>query len=118
MRYYSGMTPIEMDHGRGLNGAIAGELRAERSRRRVTFDALAERTGVSKRTLIRVLNGERAISMAVLESICEALGVVPSELIHIAQTRLEDSAMSDLGYTLAASDADIDSEIEAQQQEP
>lgn len=31
---------------------------------------------------------------------------------------LEAQNMSDLGYTLAASDADIDSEVEAQQEEP
>lgn len=112
------MTPIEMDHSRGLNGAIAGELRAERSRRRITFDALSARTGISKRTLIRVLNGERAINMAVLESICEALGVPPSDLIKIAQARLEESAVSDLGYTLAADDTDYESENEAMMEEP
>lgn len=117
MRYLGGMSPIELDHGRGLNGAIAGELRAERARRRVTFDALATRSGISKRTLIRMLNGERAINMASLEAICEVLGAPPSRIIVAAQTRLEE-AMSDYGYTLAASDADYDAEIEAQQEEP
>lgn len=122
------MTPIEMDPGKGLNGAIAGQLRAERSRARVTFDELHERTDVSRRTLIRLLNGERQISMAALESICEALGLSPSDVIASAQRHLEQEAravlrlaphtMSDEGHMVAASDHDYDAEIEAMQEDP
>ena len=90
------MTPIELDHAKGLNGAIAGELRAERGRQRVTFDALADRTDISRRTLIRLLNGERAINMATLESISEALGVVPSEIIRAAEAQLFAEAQNNV----------------------
>ena len=118
--YYAGMTPIEMDHAKGLNGAIAGELRAERSRKRITFDELHEHTDISRRTLIRLLNGERAINMASLESICRALEVSPSEVIANAQEQLakERDAMSQEGYTLAASDEDFEEDMLARQEEP
>lgn len=111
------MTPIEMDHGKGLNGAIAGELRAERSRKRVTFDELHERTDISRRSLIRLLNGERAINMASLESICRALKVSPSDVIARAQEQLvkECDAVSPEGYRLAASDMDFDADMAGQE---
>lgn len=86
------MTPIELDHNKGLNGAIAGELRAERGRQRITYDQLAESTGIGRRTLIRILNGERAINMSVLEAISEAFNLAPSAIIQAAQEQLGSSA--------------------------
>lgn len=90
------MTPIELDHNKGLNGAIAGELRAERSRQRITYDQLAERTGIGRRTLIRIINGERAINMATLEAICEAFAVPPSAVIAAAQRHLDTETTADV----------------------
>lgn len=122
------MTPIEVDPAKGLNGAIAGELRAERGRAQMTFDALAERTHVSRRTLIRLLNGERPISMATLEAICEAFDVLPSDVLASAQDRLAREArfqvvrhpasMSHAEDTIAASDYDHSNDVEGMEEAP
>lgn len=109
--YDWGMTPIEKDPARGLNAAIAAELRAERAASRMSFDELAERTGISKRTLLRLLNGERAVTMAYLETICEELGVTMSAIAARAEAR-----MSEERFILAASSEDVDSEVEEWQE--
>jgi len=76
--------------------------------------------GIHSVTLSRYLNGHRVIPSSVISNVAEAIGAQPEEIVARAYTRLlaEMGPVSDLGYTLAASDADIDSEIEAQQQEP
>ena len=83
------VTPLEKDPEKGLNGAIAAELRAERSAQRITFDALADLTKISKRTLLRVFGGERHITSAYLETICEELGLPMSVIVKRAERRLD-----------------------------
>lgn len=119
------MTPLEKDHEKGLNGAIAAELRAERSAQRITFDRLEDLTEVPRRTLIRVLNGERAINMAMLELLCEVLDVPMSEISRRAEIRLGGGVglavrqdLSDPDFILAASDRDVDAEVEAWEDQP
>ncbi|NUP33633.1 MAG: helix-turn-helix transcriptional regulator [Streptomycetaceae bacterium] len=59
-----------------LSLAVAAELRAERGRARVTIDELAAKTrGVSRGTLMKVLNGQVTADVTQLDAICRALGV-------------------------------------------
>lgn len=46
-------------------------------RPRISYDALSERTGISRRQLIRYLAGERSPSLAEVEAICEVFGLDP-----------------------------------------
>lgn len=94
------MTPVEKDPARGLNGAIAAELRAERAAMKITFDDVAERSGLSKRTVLRLFNAERAVTMAYLEAVCEAMGVQMSHITERAEARLRDES-----WILAAKEA-------------
>lgn len=98
---------MENDPSKGTNGAIAAELRAERSAVRISFDALAERTGISKRTLLRIFNGQRAATMNYLETICDEMGVPMSVVMRRAEKRLASQLDE---WTLAASEHAYDPE--------
>ena len=52
---------------------IAGELRAQRARLTVTFDELAEKSGVRRGTVIRSLSGDAAIVLDALIPLAMAL---------------------------------------------
>ena len=82
------MSPVEKDPSAGINAAVAAELRAERGAQKVTVDALAQRSGIPKRTLLRLLNAERGIALGPLAAIAEALGVPASLVVSRAEERL------------------------------
>lgn len=72
-----------------LNDAVAATLRAERAVAGLTTLALAERSGVPERTLMRILAAERDISVAQVEKLADALGVTPIYVVTEAERRLE-----------------------------
>ena len=82
------MSPVEKDPSVGINAAVAAELRAERGAQKITVDALAQRSGVPKRTLLRLLNAERGIALGPLAAITEALDVPMSLVVSRAEERL------------------------------
>lgn len=90
--HYGCMVAISKDPAEGLNGAVAAELRAERAAQRMTVDTLVARSGVSRSTLLRVLNAERAIAVESLQDIARALGVASSTLVRRAERRLESAS--------------------------
>lgn len=55
--------------------AIAGQVRAEMARHRVTRVVLARRIGVSRTALSERLDGEKAFNTDQLQAIAEALGI-------------------------------------------
>ncbi|WP_336698250.1 helix-turn-helix domain-containing protein [Curtobacterium sp. USHLN213] len=61
--------------------AFAAELRAERGRKQIGFDEIAAKTGINKRTLFRLFDGERDLRAKHLIVIAEALDVTPQDLI-------------------------------------
>lgn len=83
------MTPLDKGPATGFNAYVAAELRAERAAKQITYDKLAELTGINRRTLIRLLKAERAIDTAHLASLCEALGMDIVDLISAAERRAE-----------------------------
>lgn len=87
------MGATEKDPTRGLNAAVAATLNGERVASGLTFDALAERSGINKRQLIRMLSAqERHIDVANLAAISNALGVSPGYVVRLATERLERTA--------------------------
>ncbi|WP_190814583.1 helix-turn-helix domain-containing protein [Saccharopolyspora pogona] len=67
--------------------AIGGRVRRWRSERNWTLDALAERSGVSRRTLVIIEQGQSNPSIGVLLRLASAFGVSLSDLV-------EDGAVS------------------------
>lgn len=65
--------------------AFAAELRAERGRKQIGFDEIAAKTGINKRTLFRLFDGERDLRAKHLILIADALGVDAQDII----TRVE-----------------------------
>lgn len=77
-------------HGRMgamIGGALAAALRAERAAKQMTIADLANAAGVVERTAIRHLNGQRDITVSVLDRYASALGVKGSDLMREAERR-------------------------------
>lgn len=81
------MTPLERDHERGLNGALAAEIRAELAVQDKSQTWLAEATEIDRLTLRRYLKAQRALNTATIEVIAAALDVEPGELMLRAAER-------------------------------
>ncbi|WP_373459519.1 helix-turn-helix domain-containing protein [Microbacterium sp. SORGH_AS_0862] len=71
-----------------FNAAVAAELRGERGAQQITVEALAEKAGMVKGTLLRYLNGKRDIPVPALAEICQALGVDPGDVLDKASARV------------------------------
>ena len=82
------MSPIDKDPNSGMNAALAATLRAERAAKRMTIDQLADRSGIPKRTLIRLINAERSLNIEHAVSLAEALDLPIEILIERAKARL------------------------------
>ena len=82
------MANIDKDPTKGLNAAVAAELRAERMAQEVAFDDLVERVSLSRATTWRLLNAERLITIEALVEVAGALGVSVLEIVERAERRL------------------------------
>ena len=71
-----------------MNAALAATLRAERAVKRITIDELALKSGIPKRTLIRLINAERALNIGHIVSLADALELPIEVLIERAKARL------------------------------
>jgi transcriptional regulator with XRE-family HTH domain len=71
-------------YGADVNLAVAAELRAQRARVRVSFDELAETTGLAKTTVLNYLNGKRSIPLPALAVLCRALEIGMDEIFVLA----------------------------------
>lgn len=90
------MTPIEKDPTKGLNAAVAAVLNGERAAQGMTFDDLAQHSGLSKSTLLRLLGSNlekrRDIDVAQLAAIAFALALDPTDVFADAVARMERQA--------------------------
>ena len=69
-----------------LNAALAATLNGERVRGGLTFDQLAASSGISKRTLLRLLSTvERDIDVRVLAKLADVFHTTPSALLADAE---------------------------------
>lgn len=82
------MVNIAKDPAKGLNAAVAAELRAERVAQEITFDDLTERVTLSKSTLLLLFNARRLITIEALVEVAGALGVSVLEIVERAERRL------------------------------
>ncbi|MCB9959124.1 MAG: helix-turn-helix transcriptional regulator [Rhodospirillaceae bacterium] len=68
-----------------IDQQIARRVKALRSERGWSLDALAQRTGVSRATLSRLENAEVSPTAAVLGRLSTAFGLTPSRLMYLAE---------------------------------
>lgn len=78
--------------GEKIGAALAAALRAERAAKKLTIADLADEAGVVERTAIRHLNGQRDITVAVLDRYAVALDVRASDLVREAERREANQA--------------------------
>ena len=78
-------------YGDAYSVAVAAELRAERSRKQITVDALAGATGLAKSTVLNYLNAKRDIPVPALMELCQALGVSPRVIFDRAEEAIENN---------------------------
>lgn len=67
--------------------AIAGEVRAELARKKMTFTDLAEVLGVTKQAVSARVNGHQSFRVEELVAIAAALGVEPAQFLVPADAR-------------------------------
>lgn len=84
-----------MDRGDAFSLKVADELKAEKGKKKdrakpITFDEVAEATGLSKSVLHLYFSGARQIPMAAYIDICAALGVGPKVIFERAEKALEE----------------------------
>ncbi|TDC01325.1 XRE family transcriptional regulator [Nonomuraea longispora] len=73
-----------MEDAELITQAIANNVRAQRSHRGLTLDALAARSGVSRGMLVQVEQGRTNPSVSTLTRIASALGVTVARLVEVA----------------------------------
>jgi len=76
-----------MNKPRVITQIVADTLTAEKAVRRITFDSLAEATGISLSQLKRYFKGTRSMTTDDFEGICDALGLDPFEVFAEASRR-------------------------------
>ena len=76
-----GMNAAALAQPEGLEGAIVRQVQAERARRGMTVEQLAEASGIPPRTLFRYLSGERSMPLKAVGLLAEGLGLTPDKLI-------------------------------------
>ena len=67
-----------------IDRALGAEIRAQRARRDWTRAELAERSGISESSIQRFESGQRAVTLANLVAIGEALRVDPRAMVESA----------------------------------
>ena len=79
---------MEQDPTKGLNGAVAGELRAHKARRNMSNEQIAGKSGIPLVSVNRYMAGKRPITLALLNELAEALGTTPETIISAALEEL------------------------------
>lgn len=72
-----------------FNAAVAAELRAERARKGITINALADNSGLAKSSVQRYLSGERDIPVPSLIDLCKVLSVDPRVIFERAEQTIQ-----------------------------
>lgn len=95
----------QSDPAQGLNAAVADQLEAERHAAHWTLPQLAEASGISYRTLQRILAHERNIDINVLAQMARAFRMEPEDVIAAAMERMGRPDYIDPGDVEAAREA-------------
>lgn len=76
--------------------ALAGQLRAEAARRRISLRELARLSGVPYPTVQKSLAGRRMIDVSELARLCQALQISASRLFERAEAELAEDGGGDV----------------------
>ena len=74
-------------YGQEFAKELAAELRAQKSRRKVSDEQIAEAIGVHRVSVSRYLTGDRPIPIVVFADLCRFLQVSPVKLVDEAEQR-------------------------------
>lgn len=86
----NGHTLVRMDTDKErdeIRRAVGDEIRAARARRHLSQDELANASGLSHSTIVRLEAGKRTVDIIQLLSICKVLRVDAGKLLDLAQNR-------------------------------
>lgn len=72
-----------------LPRVIRDQLAAEREIQKLTYDQLAERSGLKGQSVMRYLTGKRDIDLPVLAALSEGLGIDPMIIMKRGMERME-----------------------------
>ena len=60
---------------------LAAALRYLYESKGLSYTKISNQTGMSRATVVRVINGEREITVSYLEKLCKVFGVKPSAIL-------------------------------------
>lgn len=66
---------------------LAATLRAERAAHNLTLEQVAEQSGLSRSTVIRLMDGTREVTVSALARLAQVYGVEPADLLREAERR-------------------------------
>ena len=92
----SRITPTMLPRLRRELTGLGGRLRQARLRRAYAAETIAQRAGVTRKTLGRVEQGDPAVSLGVYARVLQALGL-DTDLAHIARDDELGRRLQDLG---------------------
>lgn len=75
------------EHEKNQIRAVGRQIAAERTKVEMSQEALAERAGISRKSLSRYEQGERDATLGTLVSIADALGMPLTQLLLAAEAR-------------------------------
>lgn len=111
---HNGAMSVKAFEPQAFERAVVDVLRLEMDRKDVSRRTLAELSGVSKSRVIRLLSdgGPTApVTITVLDSFCQALGIRLSALLAEAEARLKDDGYQPAGVTSFDDDLPEDAEF-------
>lgn len=80
------MDPLDTEP---LDRALGDQLRALRALHNMTRQQLADKVGISAKTIQRIENGERTMTVPHLYAFCDTLDAEPDELVRAARASLK-----------------------------
>jgi len=94
-----------MDTALDFNDAVAAELRRQRAARGLTIDEVARRAGMVRTTVLRYLNGKRAIPIGALYGLSGALSVEAHRVVAAAEASFAAMSAADGIPVVGATDS-------------
>ena len=76
--------------------AVVAQIAAEREARRMPVNELAKRVGLHPGSMPRYMKGERRMTLAMVESFAEALGIDLKTLLRRVEDRQKESGRTNL----------------------
>lgn len=114
MRVIMEVMSVKAFEPQAFERAIVDLLRLEMDRKNVSRRTLSELSGVSKSRVIRLLSDDgpaAPVTITVLDSLCQALGIRLSTLLAEAEARLNDGSYQPIMFPAFDDDLPEDAEF-------